>query len=301
MYIATAKKTAAPNDTTREATDFGQVKRPARALLGWMQREQAQRIQAGQRADANLPEHEERARRARISVGARPAGIDQTNLISEAPAELQEHIAALQKAPAASQYFQQGWRVCVADLRKVCALQPQIFTDDAVERTAGVQPGDLNGIAAISLPLPRSATLPVIFDQARQSWILSSANPNLRVVGNWNAEVQPGILGVGFGVSVMPSFVQVAHFSNRYLLRDGYHRAYGFLRAGISFVPILTREFEPFEDLGLPPGLLPTAAYLGDRPPLLTDFLNDDVSADVVLPATQKMIVVAGLELTTLG
>ncbi len=184
-------------------------------------------------------------------VAARPPGVDQANVISEAPAELREHIDALQKAPAATQYFQQGWRVCAADLRRVCALQPQIFTDDAVERTRGVQPADLNGIAAISLPLPRAAALPVLFDQARQSWILSSANPNLRVIGNWNAEIQPGILGVGFGVAIMPSFVQVARFSNRYVLRDGYHRAYGFLRAGISIVPVLTREFEPFEDLVL--------------------------------------------------
>lgn len=67
MHIATGKKIAAPNNTTREGSDFGQVKRPARALLGWMQREQAQKIQAGQRADVHLPEHEERATRARMS------------------------------------------------------------------------------------------------------------------------------------------------------------------------------------------------------------------------------------------
>jgi len=67
MHTATEKKIAAPDRITPQATDFGQVKRPARALLGWMQREQAQKIQAGQRADVHLPEHEERATRARMS------------------------------------------------------------------------------------------------------------------------------------------------------------------------------------------------------------------------------------------
>lgn len=280
---------------------FVHVTRPARALLGWMQREEAHKIQAGGRADVHDPEHEERATRARVAVASRTVGIDQTNVIREAPDELQEHIASLQQAPAAAQYFQQGWRVCLADLRNVCALQPSIFTDHAVERTRGVTPDDFRSIAAISLPLPQAAALPLLFDQAHQSWVLSSANPNLRIVGNWHGQVQPGLMGFGFSVSVLPSFIQVARFSNRYVLRDGNHRAYGFLLAGITIVPVLTRDFGQFEDLGLPPGLLPAAAYLGDRPPALADFLNEDVSADVLLPAVQKTIVVAGLELTTFG
>jgi len=275
--------------------------RPARALLGWMQRDEAIKAQAGQRADIQLPEYEERASRARMAVAARPTGIDQTSLIREAPQELQEHIGALRQAPGAAQYFQQGWRVCVADLRMVCALQPTVFTDQAVERTLGVRPDDLTNIAAISLPIPVTSQLPSLFDQAKQSWILSSGNPNLRIVGNWSGQVQPGMAGFGFIVSVLPSFVQVASVSNRYVLRDGYHRAYGFLRAGITTAPVLTREFGPFEDLGLQPGLLPPAAYLGERPPLLTDFLNEEVSGDVILPALQKTIVIPGLELTTLG
>jgi hypothetical protein len=293
--------TTSPNVPDQQPVDFGQVRRPARALLGWMQHEEAQRIQAGQRADIHLPEHAESAERARMAVAARPAGLDQENLISEAPAELHGHIAALQQAPGAAQYFVEGWRVCIADLKRVCALQPHIFTDHAVERARGLAPDNLRGIAAISLPLPQKTVLPLQFDKARQAWMLSSANPNLRIVGNWQAEVQPGLTGFGFIVSVLPSFLQVVRFSGRYLLRDGYHRAYGFLRAGIERVPVLTREFGPYEDLGLPPGLLPPAAYLGERPPLLTDFLDDDVSADVILPAAHKMIVVAGMELTPLG
>lgn len=293
--------TALPNIPDQHGGDFGPIRRPARALLGWMQPEEAQRIQAGQRTDINVPEYAQRAERARMAVAARPVGLDQANLITEAPDELREYVAALQQAPAAAQYLLQGWRVCIADLQRVCALQPQIFTDHAVERASGLEPGNLRRIAEVSLPLPKKAILPLQFDRARQVWMLSSANPNLRIVGNWHGEVQPGMMGFGFTVSVLPSFLQVAHFSNRYVLRDGNHRAYGFLRAGITSVPALTRDFGPFEDLGLPPGLLPPAAYLGDRPPLLTDFLNDEVSADVFLPAAEKMIVVAGLELTPLG
>ena len=57
-----------------------------------------------------------------------------------------------------------------------------------------------------------------------------------------------------------------------------------------------------FEALGLPQvGMLPQDAYLGERPPVLADYLDDEVSAEVTVPVTQKMIMIAGLEVQTAG
>ncbi len=39
-------------------------------------------------------------------------------------------------------------------------------------------------------------------------------------------------------------------------------------------------------------------SYLGTKPPQLSDYLDDDVSRDVTLPASQKLIVIEGLELS---
>ncbi len=66
-------------------------------------------------------------------------------------------------------------------------------------------------------------------------------------------------------------------------------------------MPAFVREFSRFQDLCLPAGLLDQAMYLGDRPPILPDYLNDSVSALISIPAVQKMIVVAGMELTPLA
>jgi hypothetical protein len=83
---------------------------------------------------------------------------------------------------------------------------------------------------------------------------------------------------------------------------DGYHRAHGFLRRGINVVPALVGDVGSFEELGLPPlGMLAQDAYLGDHPPLLADYLSDEVAAEVMVPTTQKTIVIAGLELQTAG
>jgi hypothetical protein len=43
-------------------------------------------------------------------------------------------------------------------------------------------------------------------------------------------------------------------------------------------------------------GMLPQNAYLGDRPALIRDYLNDEVAADVLVPATQKVVVITALE-----
>ncbi len=142
--------------------------------------------------------------------------------------------------------------------------------------------------------LPSSTTF-------KKTWMIASRNPNLRLVGNFAGEVQPGAIGYGFIVSVLPSYVQVAWFRGRYVLRDGYHRSLGLLLRGIKNVPVFVREHSQFEDLGLPQGMLSQAAYLGEQPPTLIDYLDDQVAASVMLPASQKMIVIHGIEMNPLG
>jgi hypothetical protein len=95
--------------------------------------------------------------------------------------------------------------------------------------------------------------------------------------------------------------MQVAGLAGRYFLRDGYHRAYGLLNAGITHVPALVKDFGSFEEIALPPGMLPQAAYLGERPPMLPDYLDDVLAADTSIPVTQKMVVVQALELNSIG
>jgi hypothetical protein len=47
--------------------------------------------------------------------------------------------------------------------------------------------------------------------------------------------------------------------------------------------------------------MLPEQAFLGDRPPFLADYLGETVSAEVQFPASQKMLVIQGIEMNPLG
>jgi hypothetical protein len=283
-------------------TSVGGLQRRARALLGWMTSQEAKLVQSGRRMDADSdPAHEERARRAREIVAARPSGIDQAGALVDAPAALDNYLAELRTHEVTRGMFDDGYSVALVDLRQICAIQPNIFSDQADERVRDVDPTDLEAVARVSLPIPDDQELPAQFDEATRAWILSAPNPNLRIVGPFAGPVGPGVVGFGFGVRLLPSFVQVARFQGRYLLRDGYHRAYGFLRRDVPLVPAFVREFASFEELTLNPGMLPQGSYLGERPPRLVDYLDDDVATDVLLPAAQKMIVIHGLEISPLG
>ena len=283
------------------------VTRPARALIGWMQQAEAQLMLAERITDqAGSQVHVDRATLARAAVAARSPFADDQQILVEPGEELQAHIASLVGHNDFKAFQAEGWSVKIADLSRVVALQPMVFWDHAQERASSAVAEDMVVLARITIPI-RSATetLPLQFDPSRNTWMITSRNPNLRIAGQFNAPVDVGggqqMTACGFLVTVLPSFVQVVRFRGRLLLRDGYHRSLGLIAKGITRVPVLFRQFGQFDALGLGPGMLPEAAYLGPQPPLLGDYLIDTVSAEVNLPATQKMLVVQGIEMNPIG
>jgi hypothetical protein len=140
----------------------------------------------------------------------------------------------------------------------------------------------------------------VQFDVTRQAYTIVSPNKNLKIVGTASgpAPEGPGAIALGFTVMAALSFLDVVTFRGRILLQDGYHRAHGFLRRGITHVPAFTRSLSAVEEV-LPPGtFLPQDSYLGSRPPVLPDYLDDKVASTVRIPAVQKMILIQGIELS---
>lgn len=287
--------------TLATGNQLGHVTRPARALIGWMSQQEGQLCLAGRQIqNATKPEYAQKVQAARNAVQQRPVGVDQSELLTDVPKELEEYLVNFHSQDSFKPFANEGWTVKIADLRKVCALQPVVFWDHAEERATSANPENILSVANVTLPIPNKTEIPIQFDQSRNTWMITSRNPNLRIIGHFSGPVQ-GVTGCGFLVAVTVSFVQVVLHRGRYLLRDGYHRSLGLLARGITKVPVLYREFSQYENLGLGPGMLEGQSYLGERPPLLDDYLRNDVAAEVFLPASQKMIVVQGMEMNPLG
>jgi hypothetical protein len=277
------------------------LRRPGRVLIGWMASEQgAIALAGGDQSGATRADLRERVDEARAAVATREEEVSQDDIIDDAHAELPAITERLQAQENATAFWTEGWRVAVVDLSRVCSLQQSVASQQAHDRVAAIDPQSMTSIADVTLPPPATSELPAQLDQARNAWIISAPNPNLRITGHFGGPLSEGLIGFGFLVAVMPSFLQVARHHGRYVLRDGYHRAYGLLERGITRAPAFVRDFGVGE-LGTGPGLFTTDVYLGERPPLLADFLRDEVAADVEVPVVQKMIVVQGLELTPLA
>jgi hypothetical protein len=260
--------------------------RPARALVAWLSAAEGQRLGAG----AANPE---RRRAARDALLERPAVVDQSDLVAPLPSALEEHAAALRSSEGAKSMFANGWELgLITDLRRVIAAQPTLFVDGPQDGVGPV-PHDSSSVAQIALPLSAPASqVPVSFDEEKQTWNITSPSPNLRITGNFGGEVEPGVLGFGFFVRVLPSFISVAEYRGRYILRDGYHRAYRFLSGGVVSVPALIRRFDDDES-PFQAGMLPEEVYCGERPPTLQDYLDDAVACDVSFAPRETTIVVS--------
>jgi hypothetical protein len=271
--------------------------RPGRVLLGWLDPDAPQAISGRLDLPDQLVADRIRIERARSVVAERPPGVDQTNLIQAAPPELQAHIQALRSSPAAAPYWAEGWQVGIADLGRVCAFQPIIHIDEALTRTGVAL--ELAAIAEVALPVAsHTETINVSFDESQRAWVVMSRNPNLRFTGSFSAPTN-GMPGLGFQYGLLPSFIQVAEYNGRYYLRDGYHRAFGFLARGQRRVPVFWRRLSTMEQMGMPKGMLPHDAVFGERPPTLLDYQDDAVSGSCIRPSQVKLLVINALETTS--
>jgi len=264
-------------------------------LLGWLPPEQGEFLLANHAGARPAEALRARIREALSAVAARPAGLDQTAAVSALPPELTDHAAQVGMTLAGASMQAEGWDIAMVDLDRIVAFQPNVFTDTTADRVAGLDPGDLRSIAALTLPISDTAPVAVHYDGLSRVYTITSPNPNLKVVGNFDDRPADGPPGFGFRVAVTTSFLQVARFRGRLVLRDGYHRSYGLLGRGIARVPAYVRDFDTTEGLA-PGGMLPHGTWFGDRPPLLRDYHDDRVAESVPLAAPNRVIVIPALE-----
>lgn len=285
-----------PTELPAVAPGHGQ--RPARALLGWMPPSQGELALVSNQMGVTLgAEQYACLQAARAAVAARPTYLTQGDAASAPPSTLMDHIDRLRTSTGA-QMFLEGWEVAMVDLTQVIAFQPVVHTDTVLERIAKVDITDIGAVAEFTLPTTHVAQIAAQQPHGQNVLVFTSPSPNLRVIGTFHGPVPQasGMPGGGFVVAEVASFVQVIRVGDRYILHDGYHRAFGLISRGVTAVPAFVRTFEHLNGL-VPNGMLPTEAWMGDRPPMLTDYHDDVVAGAISLPASQKVILVQATEI----
>jgi hypothetical protein len=268
--------------------------RPARVLIGWLPEEDAILMQSGRRDDH--PRREEfalRAHQARIVAAARRPDIDARGVVTELGPSLRKLRDDLEAKIGPDRLAPEGWRIGLVDLRRVCAVQPTVYIDTELPE---LDPGDLEAIAAITLRTDVDPRFDAQYHRERNAWIIP-AGPDLKFVGEFQSVIEPGVTALGFTVRRYGSYLQAVRYQDRYVIRDGNHRAIALMQRGIHVVPALVTEAMSVEDIHLRRGMLPIDVVLGNRPPMLPDYFDSAVAAEVDLPMQRRVLVIQGLDL----
>jgi hypothetical protein len=177
-----------------------------------------------------------------------------------------------------------SWSLGVVDLRSLIAFQRRLSFRPGVSTLDTPAAHEWLALIDFSFGTSKPIDCDLTHDHSMSTLTLRSTNPNLHIRAINDAASPISIQTGG-------PFFEVAHFRNRWFLRDGYHRAYALLRAGIFQVPAVIVHASTLDQLGaVQPWFFPETILFSKAPPLVTDFLNNDLVLEYERPALIKTL-----------
>ncbi len=186
------------------------------------------------------------------------------------------------------EYAGLDWTLGVVDLHHLLAFQRRLVLDQAVTPAPLPHPDDWPALLDLALNASRDVACTHQLEQRTDGMMLTvhSPNPDLHLL--------PGAgPGVPFSLTAHGGtpFFEVASFGNRWFLRDGYHRAYRLLQAGVRFTIAVVLHVRSLAELGaVHPWFFRESDLRSERPPRLLDFLDDRLTLTYTRPRLQKVI-----------
>jgi hypothetical protein len=247
---------------------------PVRELVGW-----------------NLDHYEFRPKaidpsklsKAKHLISRRPPFQASTILLADETERLRESISLHEtRADLLLEMSGLSWSLGIVDLRPLLAFQRRLFFH--TERQCTIGRRDPAALLALSFGPTRPVDCETVRDPATNTLIVRSENPNLRVryTGNVSSPIS---------IETGSPFFEVAYLRDRWFLRDGYHRAYSLLQAGIFAVPAVIVQAKTIEELGATqPWFFPEEVLFSEAPPRVLDFLDDDLILSYDRPPLIKTI-----------
>jgi hypothetical protein len=245
-------------------------------LLAWELDEYLYRRSETDLSDGQFSEKIKRAKQKLTERG----GYEPNRVLLDEEAERIRHLLAVQtqREDLRNEYDGLEWEAGVIDLRHLLAFQRRLVFDPKLKLSQVPTQADWPGLLALSFGPARSTDYKMTFcegDGRSAVFNLQSDNPDL--------QLRP-VLGTQVPVSSPFSlyggcpFFEVAEFRGRWFLRDGYHRAYHLLRAGIYHLPAVVIRARTIDEVGATqPWFFSEEQLFSSHPPHVVDFLDDDL------------------------
>jgi hypothetical protein len=237
------------------------------------------------------------ARKARRKLEARGPYQSESPLCVEETRNLASEFAERIEPVAASGEFDGlAWQPAIVDLRKLIAFQRQIRfacdDDFRIEKTP-----TWRHLFDLALPINRKQPhFAVSVTADRKSLTIRTQCPSLTV--QFAHEIDNGLGPVQLVARAGSPYFEVASYRGRWFLRDGYHRSFLLLKQGICHVPAVVVCAETLTQLGAVGHKFFTEDVLfSERPPMVKDFLDEEMVACFAGPRQQKVMRVSIQEL----
>jgi hypothetical protein len=235
----------------------------------------------------------EKTKRAQAKLAERNLYAGTTALLERETRDIQDllTIAAAQREDLRQEYKNLDWTLAVIDIRCLLAFQRRLVFPSGSQ--ASIMPERHNWPQLISMAIgsQRSTEHVLIHDRSEEDQLdirLHSSNPDLRL--RFHPKTSQSEL-LPFSLYGGSPFFEVAEFRGRWFLRDGYHRAYHLLQAGVDRVPVVLIYARSIEELGATaPWFFNEEQLFSDRPPRVTDFLDDNMTLRYERTALRKVI-----------
>jgi hypothetical protein len=233
-----------------------------------------------------------KTQRAGEVLTERECHVDCDALLPEETNRIQ-HLLTLvsQRGDLRQEYEGLDWTLAVVDLRRLLAFQRRLILDPARPTLALINQDDWPRLISLALGTKRSTEHRLVRSKCGVDSLdvsLYSSNPDLqfRLVAKKSGAVLSSLSLHGGS-----PFLEVAKLRDRWFLRDGYHRAYNLLQAGVNCVPAVVIFTQTTRELGATePWFFGEGELFSDRPPRVMDFLDEELTLSYERTRLRKVI-----------
>ncbi|WP_213804255.1 hypothetical protein [Granulicella sp. dw_53] len=176
------------------------------------------------------------------------------------------------------------WSLGVVDLRQLLAFQRRLFFNSTFVQAPAPAARDWPALLAFSFGPSKPVECDMAHDADTKTFVLRSSNPNLHFRTTNDAAAPLEVHAGG-------PFFEVACYRGRWFLRDGYHRAYNLLKAGVFEIPAVIVQARTIEELGATqPWFFSEEVLFSEAPPYVSDFLDDELIFEYDRPPLIKTL-----------
>jgi hypothetical protein len=183
------------------------------------------------------------------------------------------------------------WTLGVVDLRRLLAFQRRLVFSPTRHPSPIPQQDDWPKLISLAVGPRRNTDHQFVRNGSATDDLdisLHSSNPDLQL------RLNPKAGRGGFSPLSLydgSPFFEVAELRGRWFLRDGYHRAYRLLQAGVYRMPAVVISTRTLKELGATgPWFFNEEQLFSDRPPRVIDFLDESLVLRYERASLRKVI-----------